>query len=358
MDDEQNAQMQVDSSTIPMSAIQAFKTDPSTEWVIESTPGFVAIKQKMGCSICDASAWHCMTAKQAYEICLAEKDISKIISDTWPELTRYQDNYYRLLEDYNILKEATQSAEKKAEEHRAKLNELYEKLDSRRATIKNLGNQAQSLEIQLQEAKGNSDELLNHEELILENRHLRQELDCYVGRAQYTLYGKDANWVICNGYRISDIPTSDREDNDEDLAGFTIAPPAKLAHPAGKTNRNDSKVVHEAGIPAIGGSCLPTTQKRIIADPPAFVTGVLPKPLGKSRVEHWDQPTLRGTSDWVMESDVHDSEMCRLYVEGRALQPHEWFPDHTVVIFHIDEYARFLPGLPKNLVAHTMIPTG
>src|ERR1700710_2700823 len=104
MDNKPNAQMQVDSSTTPMSAIQAFKMDPSTEWVIESAPGFIAIKHKMGCPICDASASHCMAAKRSYEICLAEKDISHAVTEAWPELVRYQDDYYHLLEDYNALK--------------------------------------------------------------------------------------------------------------------------------------------------------------------------------------------------------------------------------------------------------------
>ncbi|KIJ42771.1 hypothetical protein M422DRAFT_253853 [Sphaerobolus stellatus SS14] len=158
-------------------------------------------------------------------------------------------------------------------------------------------------------------------------------------------------------------PASDREDDDDDLGGFpTIAegilqdvpscPPAKLAHPVGKSNRNNSKVVHEAGIPAIGGSRLPPTPKRIIADPPASITRILPRPLGKSRAEGWDQPTLTGASDWVMESDVHDSEMCRLYIEGRVLQPHKWSSDHTAVIFRIDEYAKSLPRLPRGLMVH------
>ncbi|KIJ53548.1 hypothetical protein M422DRAFT_241783 [Sphaerobolus stellatus SS14] len=53
-----------------------------------------------------------------------------------------------------------------------------------------------------------------------------------------------------------------------------------------------------------------------------------------------------------MEHDIHDSEMCRLYIEGKALPPHERSPDHTVAMFHIDEYARSLPGLPRNLVTH------
>ncbi|KIJ28539.1 hypothetical protein M422DRAFT_270141 [Sphaerobolus stellatus SS14] len=270
MDDEHNAHMQVDLSTNTMSALQAFKMDPSTEWVIESIPGFVAIKHKMGCSICDASASH--------------------------------------------------------------------------FTVKNLGDQVQSLEAQLQKIKSNPDELLKHKELILENKHLQQELDYYVGRARYALYGKDANWATRNGYCISDIPLSDSEDDDEDLGGLPmipeeipqyvlLCPPVKLARPVGKSNYNDSKVVHEAGIPAIGGSRLPPTPKRIIADPPASITGVLPRPL-----------------DWVMESDVHDSEMRRLYIEGRALQPHERSSDHTAVIFHIDEYAKSLPGLSRGLM--------
>ncbi|KIJ53256.1 hypothetical protein M422DRAFT_242384 [Sphaerobolus stellatus SS14] len=240
MDNEPNAQMQVDLSTNPLSAIQAFKMDLSTEWVIESAPGF---------------------------------DISHTVTEAWPELVRYQDDYYRLLEDYNILKETVQSAKKKAEDCRATINELYEKLDARRATIKNLGNQVQSLEEQLQGIKGNSDELPNHEELILENKHLQQELDYYVGRARYALYGKDANWATHED--LAGLPTVPKEIPQV----MPARPPAKLARPVGKINRNDSKVIHEAGIPAIGGSHLPPPPKRIIANPPASITGVLPKPL-------------------------------------------------------------------------------
>ncbi|KIJ48198.1 hypothetical protein M422DRAFT_247981 [Sphaerobolus stellatus SS14] len=106
MDNEHNTPMQVDPSTYPVSAIQAFNMDPSTEWVIESAPGFVAIKHKMGCPICDASASHCMAAKRSYEIHLDKKV------------------------DDNALKETAHSAEKKAEEHRVKINDLYEKLDT------------------------------------------------------------------------------------------------------------------------------------------------------------------------------------------------------------------------------------
>ncbi|KIJ32218.1 hypothetical protein M422DRAFT_266022 [Sphaerobolus stellatus SS14] len=43
--------------------------------------------------------------------------------------------------------------------------------------------------------------------------------------------------------------------------------------------------------------------------------------------------------------------MHRLYAEAKALPPHQWTPDHTAVMFRIDEYARSLPGLPRNLVA-------
>ncbi|KIJ22903.1 hypothetical protein M422DRAFT_276616 [Sphaerobolus stellatus SS14] len=154
---------------------------------------------------------------------------------------------------------------------------------------------------------------------------------------------------LCRAFKATNVVKT--EDDDEDLAGLPtipegipqdmpLHPPTKLAHPADKTNWNNSKVVYEAGIPAIGGSYLPLTQKRIIADPPASVTGVLPKPLGKSQAEHWDQPTLR-----------ENPLVLHVYIEGRALQPHEQSPDHTVVIFHIDEYARSLPGLPRNLVA-------
>ncbi|KIJ47637.1 hypothetical protein M422DRAFT_248644 [Sphaerobolus stellatus SS14] len=238
--------MQMDPSTNTLSALQAFKLDPSTEWVIESIPGFVAIKHKMGCSICDASASHCIAAKRSYEIRLSEKDVSHTVAKAWPKLVRYQDNYYRLLEDYNALKEKTQSAKKKAEDSRAKMNELYEKLNTHPVTVKNLDD---------------------------------QELDYYVGRARHALYGKDTDWATCNGYRLGDIPKSDGEDDDEDRGGLPtlpeeipqdipVHPPTKLACPMGKSHRNKSKVVHEAGIPAIEGSHLPITPKRIIADPP------------------------------------------------------------------------------------------
>ncbi|KIJ25440.1 hypothetical protein M422DRAFT_273579 [Sphaerobolus stellatus SS14] len=320
MDNEHNAPMQVDPSTYPVSAIQAFKLDPSTEWVIESAPGFVAIKHKIGCLICDASASHCMAAKRSYEIHLDEKEVTDA--------------------DHNILKETAHSAETMAEKHRVKINELYEKLNTHRATIKTW---------------------MTSKELILENKHLQQELDYYVRRARYALWRKNADWATRNGYRISDIPVSDGEDDDEDQAGLPTMPEeipqdrpsqpsTRLAHTVGKSHRNNVKVVPESGIPAIGSSRFHSTHKRIIANPPASITGVLPKPLGKVRAVHWDQPALRGAADWVMESDVHDSEMHRLYIEGRALQPHLRSSDHTAVMFHIDEYARSLPGLPRNLV--------
>ncbi|KIJ47824.1 hypothetical protein M422DRAFT_248398 [Sphaerobolus stellatus SS14] len=352
MDNEPNTPMQVDPSTNTMSAIQAFKMDPSTEWVIESAPGFVAIKHKMGCSICDASASHCMVAKRSYEIRLAEKDVSHAVAEAWPELVRYQDDYYRLLEDYNVLKESVTSVKAKAEERRAKLTQLYDRLDSRRVTIQNLGNQVQSLEKELQEAKDNSAELSPNEVLVLENKRLKKELEYYVGRAQYVLHGKDPAWAEKNEYCISNIPMSDGEDDDEDPTGLPTIPedipqnipviPPNCACPASKTLRKNARVVREAGIPAIGGYHPPPKQKRIIADPPASIMGVPPKPLGKARAERWDQPAFRGTSEWIMEHDVHESEMRRLYAEGKALQPHEWSPDHTAIMFCIDE----------NLVAH------
>ncbi|KIJ28730.1 hypothetical protein M422DRAFT_269938 [Sphaerobolus stellatus SS14] len=361
MDNEHHAQMQVDSSTHPMSAIQAFKMDPSNEWVIESIPGFVAIKHKMGCPICDASASHCMAAKRSYEIRLAEEDVSHAVAEAWPELVRYRDDYHRLLEDHNVLKETLNSAEALAEERRAKTSHLYNRLDSQRVTIQNLTDQVQSLEKELQETKDNSAELSRNEDIILENKHLKRELDYYIGRARYALYGKDAAWAEKNGYCISDIPASDDEDNDEDPTGLPtitedipqyipVIPPSSRARITSKKSRNDSQVVHEAGIPAIGGYRPPPKQKRIVADPPASITGVLPKPLGKSRAERWDQPAFRGASEWILEQDVHDAEMRRLYAEAKALPPHQRTPDHTAVMFRLDEYARSLPGLPRNLV--------
>ncbi|KIJ55424.1 hypothetical protein M422DRAFT_240042 [Sphaerobolus stellatus SS14] len=284
----------------------------------------------MGYTICDASASHCIAPKRSYEICLAEKDVSHTLAEAWPELVRYQDDYYHLLEDYNVLKES-----------------LYNQLDSHRVTIQNLSDQVQSLGKELQEAKDNSAGLSHNEDLILKNKQLKKELEYYVGRARYCL---------------SDIPAFNGEDNDEDPTGLPtipedipqyipIIPPNSHAHTVSKTLRNDSKVIHEAGIPAIGGYRPPPKQKRIIADPPASITGVLPKPLGKTRAERWDQPAFRGASEWIMEQDVHDDEMHRLYAEGKALQPHERSPDYTAVMFHIDEYARSLPGLPRSLVA-------
>ncbi|KIJ53258.1 hypothetical protein M422DRAFT_242389, partial [Sphaerobolus stellatus SS14] len=130
-----------------------------------------------------------------------------------------------------------------------------------------------------------------------------------------------------------------------------VIPPNSRAHITSKKSRNGSQVIREAGIPAIGGYRPPLKQKRIIADPPASITGVLPKPLGKSRAEGWDQPAFRGASEWILEQDVHDAEMRRLYAEAKALPPHQRTPDHTVVMFPLDEYAWSLPGLPRNLVA-------
>ncbi|KIJ37864.1 hypothetical protein M422DRAFT_259474 [Sphaerobolus stellatus SS14] len=322
MDNEQSAPMQVDPSTKPMSALEAFKMDPSTEWVIKFVPRFVTIKHKMGCTICDASASHCMAAK------------------------RYQANYYHLLEDYNVLKESAKSAKAQAEE----------------LTIQNLSDQVQSLEKELQETKDNSAELSRNEDLILENKRLKKELEYYVGRAQYALYGKDTAWAKKNGYHLSDIPASDGEDDNEDPTGLPtipedipqyipVIPPNSCARITSKKSRNDSQVVREAGIPAIGGYRPSPKQKRIVADPPASITGVLPKLLGKSRAEQWDQPAFRGTSEWILEQDIHDAEMCRLYAEAKALPPHQRMPDHTAVMFRIDEYAQSLPGLPRNLVA-------
>ncbi|KIJ47605.1 hypothetical protein M422DRAFT_248600 [Sphaerobolus stellatus SS14] len=210
----------------------------------------------------------------------------------------------------------------------------------------NLGDQVQSLEKKLQEAKNNSAKLSPNKDLILENKHLKQELEYYVGRAQYTLHGKDPAWAEQNGYCITDIPTSDGEDNDGDLTGLStipedipqnipLVPPTNRVHPVSKTFQNNSNLVCEAGIPAIGGYHLPPKQKRIVADPPASITG----------------PAFKGASEWIIEYDVHDSEMHRLYIKGKALPPHEQSPDRTAAIFRIDNYVRSLPGLPRNLVA-------
>ncbi|KIJ26723.1 hypothetical protein M422DRAFT_272184 [Sphaerobolus stellatus SS14] len=199
-----------------------------------------------------------MATKQAYELCLTV------------ELGQYQDDYYHLLEDYNALKDSFRSVEKKADDHRAKLTELYKKLNSHQPTIKNLGNQVQSLEKQLQETKDNSAELSNCE-----------ELEYYQGRVQYTLYGKDAHWAVKNGYCLGDIPASDSEDDDEDLMGVPTIP-EEIPH---KHTKNTGKGVPKTGIPAIEGIRTSTKQNRVTTDPPTSITGVLPKPL----VGKWDQ---------------------------------------------------------------------
>ncbi|KIJ54273.1 hypothetical protein M422DRAFT_241522 [Sphaerobolus stellatus SS14] len=345
MDNEPNAHMQVDPSTNPMSAIQAFKLDPSNEWIIESIPGFVAIKHKLGCSICDASASHCMAAKRSYKIRLAEKDVSHAVAETWPELVRYQDDYYRLLEDHNVIKESLKSAEALAEERRAKTSQLYNRLDSRRVTIQNLTDQVQSLEKELQEAKDNSAELSRNEDLILENKHLKRELDYY------------------NGYRLSDIPASDGEDDDEDPTGLptipedipqyipVVPPPTVVltlrAKNPGMTLRSFVKQVSLL----LGAIAPPQNIRGSLPILPPLSQEYYPNHWVKSRAERWDQPAFRGASEWILEQDIHDAEMRRLYAEAKALPPHQRTPDHTAVMLCIDEYARSLPGLPRNLVA-------
>ncbi|KIJ37896.1 hypothetical protein M422DRAFT_259510 [Sphaerobolus stellatus SS14] len=326
MDHEHNTQIQVDPSTNPMSAIQAFKMDPSNEWVIESAPGFVAIKHKMGCPICDASASHCMAAKWSYEICLAEKDVSHAVAEAWPKLVRYQDDYYHLLEVHNILKESLKSAEALAEECRAKTSQLYDRLDSRRVTIQNLTDQVQSLEKELQEAKDNSAELSCNEDQILKNKCLKRELDYY------------------NGYHLSDIPVSDGEDDNEDPTGLPtipedipqyipVIPPNSCARLTSKKSQNDSRSF------------------RIIANPPASITGVLPKLLGKSRAERWDQPAFRGASEWIVEQDVHDAEMRRLYAEAKAL-PHHQKLDTSQFAYWANEIASLKGGAMNHFCIH------
>ncbi|KIJ55891.1 hypothetical protein M422DRAFT_239053 [Sphaerobolus stellatus SS14] len=215
---------------------------------------------------------------------------------------------------------------------------------SNEVTIQNLTDQVQSLEKELQEAKDNSAELSCNENLILENKHLKRELDYYVGRARYALHGKDAAWAEKNGYRLSDIPASDGEDDDEDPTGLPTIP---------RTFLSTSQSFPPTAMLALRAKNPGTILRafRIIADPPSSITGVLPKQLGKPRAERWDQLAFRGASEWILEQDVHDAEMRRLYTEARALPPHQWTPDHMAVILRIDNYARSLPGLPRNLVA-------
>ncbi|KIJ44677.1 hypothetical protein M422DRAFT_251977 [Sphaerobolus stellatus SS14] len=125
----------------------------------------------------------------------------------------------------------------------------------------------------------------------------------------------------------------------------------------GNKVKNDSRVILEAEIPVIGGSHLPyKTHKKVHAYPPTSITGVLPKPLGKVKAESWDQPALRGASEWILDHSVQDSEMRCLYREGKALLPHECTSDHNAAIFHIDEHMRSLPDLTTALLNPSGVP--
>ncbi|KIJ43569.1 hypothetical protein M422DRAFT_253151 [Sphaerobolus stellatus SS14] len=159
--------MQVDPSTTPISAIQASKDNPTNLWVIESTPGFITIKHKMGFPICNVEA----------------------ATTAWPELARFQGNYYCLLETHEEVQEELHSVKKKAEEHRAK----------------NLEDQVHSLEQQLQELKESPEPSIIHEDIVLKNKHLKEELDYYIGRACCALQGIDLHWAIMHEYYLNDI---------------------------------------------------------------------------------------------------------------------------------------------------------
>ncbi|KIJ43570.1 hypothetical protein M422DRAFT_253152 [Sphaerobolus stellatus SS14] len=129
----------------------------------------------------------------------------------------------------------------------------------------------------------------------------------------------------------NNIPTPDGEDNDE---GSTIS--QSFLRRYLRTYPSGGPFVH--------------TSKRVYADPPTSITGVLPKPLGKFRAEQWDQSALRGASEWILDHSVQDTEMRCLYREGKLLQSHECTPDHNATIFHINNHVRSLPDLTTSLL--------
>ncbi|KIJ47820.1 hypothetical protein M422DRAFT_248394 [Sphaerobolus stellatus SS14] len=122
-------------------------------------------------------------------------------------------------------------------------------------------------------------------------------------RAKKGLTLADKEWIC-----VSDVPMLDGEDNEDDNEEDMVNSLSYL------------RVIPEAGVPAIGGSHLPyETQKKVYADPPTSITGVLPKPLGKVKAECWDQPALRGASEWILDHSVQDSKIRQLYREGKTL---------------------------------------
>ncbi|KIJ33102.1 hypothetical protein M422DRAFT_264974 [Sphaerobolus stellatus SS14] len=86
--------MQVDSSIKPLSAIQAFNMDPSTKWVIKSTPGFIAIKHKMGCPICNTSMSHFTIKDLEDQVHTLEKQLQETKDYVEDNSTNEELDYY------------------------------------------------------------------------------------------------------------------------------------------------------------------------------------------------------------------------------------------------------------------------
>ncbi|KIJ35036.1 hypothetical protein M422DRAFT_262778 [Sphaerobolus stellatus SS14] len=220
-----------------MSAIQAFKTNPSTKWVVKSAPGCITIRHKMGCSICLR--------------CLNKKDISSAVADAQPELARYQDNYYHLLEDQDALKETLKLAEKKAEEF----------------TIKNLEVQDHSLEQQLQEQNHTVEDNSANEGLILKISTSKRSFTIMLGEHDTLSTGRTRTGQSAMDIESVISPCQMEKTNNQEMDNLPIEPeetpqdvpihsPQKPVCPTGLKNKNNSKVIPEAGIPAIGGLSL------------------------------------------------------------------------------------------------------
>ena len=128
---------------------------------------------------------------------------------------------------------------------------------------------------------------------------------------------------------MEDIPTSDEEwefqlkDNEKTapLGGHSITFP-ESPWKCKRFEKSRLAPAPAAGIPIVGGSHIQQRPKRLVADPPTSIMGTLPKPLGKSRAKPWDQPMLRGASEWILDHDVHELEMKCLYAEAKTLAPH------------------------------------
>ena len=142
------------------SPILAYNNDSLTEWVIEATPGFAAVKHKQGCTTCNQYAAHCMAAKHTYEIRLNESDIEKAVDTAWPHVGRNLDDYRHLETQYNQVSDELQEARLNAKECRVKLNQAYADANDDQRTIKALEEKVTLLET---ESKGKDIALLETE---------------------------------------------------------------------------------------------------------------------------------------------------------------------------------------------------